>query len=112
MSINDLWLNASDPLMLTFTLFNGLRLFSYAPEIAAVARDTNGATAISFITWSIWIGANGSTSAYAWFKLGDPPLSLISAFQATCCATVLALAVCKRVRAARRDVEEVQPLAG
>ena len=74
-----------DLIALAFGAFNVLRLASYFPQIAAVARDQHGATAISFSCWSLWIGANASTAFYASERLGDPGLALISAFNAACC---------------------------
>jgi len=85
-----------DYVALSFGIFNVLRLISYFPQIVAVARDDNGATAISFSCWSIWIGANGSTALYAWVNVGDLALAGISGFNAACCAAVLLLAVYKR----------------
>ena len=84
-----------DVLGVAFGFFN-IRLASYFPQILAVARDQNGASAISFLCWLIWIGANGSTGLYAWVKLADIPLALISAFNAACCAAVFILAIYKR----------------
>ena len=94
-------LGSVDLIALAFNVFNFLRLASYFPQIVAVARDRQGATAISFSCWTIWIGANASTSVYAWVKLGDANLAFIGAFNAACCLTVLLLAVYKRLVAPR-----------
>ena len=56
---------------LLFTAFSGLRIFSYLPQIRRVARDTNGASAISYSTWALWTGANIATALYALTNLGD-----------------------------------------
>jgi hypothetical protein len=85
-----------DLIALAFGFFNVLRLASYFPQIVAVARDPNGATSISYSCWSIWIGANATTALYAWAKVGDAVLALISGFNALCCAAVLLLAIQRR----------------
>jgi hypothetical protein len=90
-----------DVTTLSFVTFNILRLASYLPQIIAVARDPNGATAISLSCWTIWVGANAATGIYAWLKLGDPSLAAISACNAASCAAVLVLAAYKRVEAVR-----------
>lgn len=92
-------INAADAIGLAFGFFNLLRLASYFPQIVAVVRDRNGATAISFSCWSIWVGANASTGLYAWVNLADASLAIISAFNAACCAAVLSLAMYKRAAA-------------
>jgi hypothetical protein len=84
-----------------FSIFNILRLGSYLPQIVRVAMDEEGAKAISYSTWSLWIGANASTAAYAAVNLGDMTLFLVSAMNAIGCAVVVGLTLLKRHQLAR-----------
>jgi len=79
-----------------FTLFNGLRVVSYLPQIVRVARDENGASVISCTTWLLWTGANATTGLYAGINLDDPMLAAINWLNAFCCLAVIALTAWKR----------------
>src|SRR4051794_20996176 len=61
-----------------FTAFNGVRIVSYLPQILRVARDSNGASAISYATWLLWTAANATTGLYAQVNLDDPTLALLN----------------------------------
>ena len=82
--------------LLAFTGFSLLRVVSYVPQIAKVAADRNGATAISYSTWSLWTGANIATAMYAAVNLQDLYLAVVSGIYAVCCAIVIALTAIKR----------------
>ena len=86
-----------DLITLAFGVFNLLRLASYLPQIAAVARDEHGATAISFSCWSIWIGANVTTALHGWVNPGDIGFTLMGAFNAAGCTAVVLIAYAKRI---------------
>ncbi len=86
-----------DPLTLAYSVFNALRLASYGPQILAVARDQNRASAISISCWLVWVGANGTTALYAWIKLGDIPLAFLNGFNTVCCACIVVLVIFKRM---------------
>jgi hypothetical protein len=81
---------------LLFTAFSGLHVFSYVPQIRKVARDTNGASAISYSTWTMWTGANTATAFYAAINLGDIYLACVSALYAGCCLIVIVVTKLKR----------------
>lgn len=81
-----------------FTGFNGIRIVSYLPQMIAVARDRNGASAISHATWAMWVAANGSTGLYALVNLHDPLMAAINFMNAGCCLVVIALTISKRRR--------------
>ena len=79
-----------------FTIFNGLRVVSYLPQIVRVARDRHGASAISYATWLLWTGANATTGLYAHINLNDSALAAINWLNAACCALVIVLTAYKR----------------
>jgi hypothetical protein len=79
-----------------FTFFNSLRIVSYLPQIYRVARDTQGASCISYMTWMLWTAANASTSLYAFANLGDLMLGLVTLLNTVCCLTVIGLTLFKR----------------
>ncbi|MCA3178486.1 MAG: hypothetical protein O9345_14060 [Burkholderiaceae bacterium] len=91
-----------DATLAAFSFFNLLRLGSYLPQLWRIARDDHGATAISYATWGTWIGANASTTAYAWVNLGDDWLALVNGVNTGCCVGVCALTAWKR-RSWRRE---------
>lgn len=103
MSLPDLTLAA-------FSLFNGLRMVSYLPQIWRIAHDPHGASAVSYLTWGIWIGANTSTAAYAWVNVGDGRLAAFNAVNAACCTAVCGLTAWKR-RQWRRAIAGAPPPA-
>lgn len=81
-----------------FAVFSGLRTVSYVPQIYRVAADNNGATAISYSTWGLWIAANLATALYALVNLKDLYLGFVSVIYATCCIVVVVLTMIKRRR--------------
>jgi hypothetical protein len=87
----------------TFSAFSGLRLVSYLPQIYRVARDPNGATAISYSTWLMWTGSHLSTGCYAAINLGDRLLAACSALYALCCVVVIMITAAKRRRVASAE---------
>jgi hypothetical protein len=81
---------------LLFTAFSGLRVFSYVPQIRKVARDTNGASAISYSTWLCGQGRFTAAALYATINLGDTYLACVSALYAGCCLIVIVVTKLKR----------------
>jgi hypothetical protein len=87
----------SDITILAFTCFSSLRVVSYLPQIARVASDENGASAISYTTWSLWTSANVATALYAAVNLHDLYLAMVSSTYAVCCVVVIFLTIAKRL---------------
>jgi len=103
-----------EPLIVAaFSFFNTVRVVSYVPQMVRIARDTNGATAVSFLTWTLWVCANGSTAAYAGVIIGDRILCLVSSINTLCCAIVICQTAYKRHRwrAARDEARSWQPMS-
>src|SRR5262249_46451557 len=101
----------SEVSLLAFTVFSGLRLVSYVPQICRVARDENGASAISYTTWGLWTGHNIFTGLYAAINLHDLLLAGASTLYALCCLTVIAFTAGKRQRARRNATLKTSAVA-
>ena len=94
-------MNLPDITLAAFSIFNVLRLGSYIPQILRIAKDNDGAKAISCPSWAIWTGANASTAAYAVINISDPTLFFISAVNALCCVIIVGLTAYKRCQIRR-----------
>lgn len=90
---------------ITLALFgacNGVRVVAYLPQILKAAADKNGASSISFMTWSLFLLAHVSTVAYAIINRSDWSLAGCFAINAVCCVAILVIAYWKRRRYAKR----------
>ena len=85
-----------------FAACNSLRIFAYIPLIFKAASDENGASAISYTTWSLFLLAHLSTVAYAIVNQADWWLAVCFALNAVCCLTIVAVAYGKRRRYLKR----------
>jgi PQ loop repeat len=97
---------------ITFALFaacNSIRVVAYVPQILKAATDKNGASSISFMTWSLFLLANISTVAYALVNRSDWGLAACFATNAACCVAILAIAYWKRRRHAKRSCQTDRP---
>ena len=86
-----------------FAVCNSLRMFAYLPQIFKAASDENGASAISYTTWSLFLLAHLSTVAYALVNQADWWLAVCFALNAACCLAIVAIAYGKRRRYLRRS---------
>lgn len=86
----------SDVTLFGFLALGGLRVISYLPQILRISRDTNGASAISYSTWSMWTCANVATGLDAIVNLKDLYLAAVSGVYATSCIVVITLTAIKR----------------
>lgn len=83
---------------------NAVRLLSYVPQIAAVARERSGAHAISLATWWFWTVSNAATAIYCSTVISDILLASTMWGNAVGCMAVASLTVMKRQRYGwRRD---------
>ena len=75
---------------------NSVRAVTYVPQIVAVWHCTDGARAISLVTWSSWVLANLAGVMYGAWVVRDGLFITISAINLVCCATVALIAARRR----------------
>lgn len=79
-----------------FSVANSIRIFAYIPQIYKAATDKNGASAISYTTWSVFFLSHLTTVAYALVQLADLVMALIFLGNALACFVILLVTACKR----------------
>ena len=93
----------ADITLLTFTVCNSLRVLAYVPQIWKAATDKDGAKAISFSTWSLFLVSHLTTALYAIVNRNDLSLAGIFLVNAVGCAAILAAAGFRRRHYNRRQ---------
>lgn len=94
LSANHAWLPGA--VVAAFTLVNSVRVLVYVPQIVAAARDANGASGISYVTWALFLISHLTTIAYAVVYLGDAVVALLFFGNALACLAIIAITVVKR----------------
>ena len=85
-----------------FAGVNSMRILAYVLQFLKAVKDTNGASAISFATWGLFLASNITTILYALICLGDPLMALIFLGNAFACSAILVATYLKR-RSYRRS---------
>jgi len=86
----------ADITLVMFTLCNSLRVLAYLPQIAKAAADRNGAQAISFSTWGLFLLSHTSAVAYALVNRADWTMAAMFLANAVSCAAILLISAWKR----------------
>lgn len=82
--------------LMAFTLFNVVRIAAYAPQIIKIARDENGATAVSSLTWAMFAFSHASTVAYALLTTNDLVLAWVFTGNTFACVMIVGLTALRR----------------
>jgi hypothetical protein len=78
---------------------------AYVPQIVRAVGDRNGAEAISFGTWGLFLVSHASAMAYALVNKQDWTMASVFLTNAAGCAAILLIAGWKRARHRRRRIE-------
>ena len=81
-----------------FTFMNSIRIFAYLPQFLKITSDKNGASAISYSTWTLFFLSHITTVAFAIFYVGDLVMALIFSGNAFACFAILLATFIKRRR--------------
>lgn len=100
-----------DLTMALFACCNFVRVFAYLPQIYRAATDKNGASAISYTTWGLFLIAHLSTVGYALVNRSDWWLAACFACNALCCIAILAVAYRNRLSHTRSPHPAATPVA-
>lgn len=83
---------------------NSARAITYVPQIVAVWRCTDGAQAISLLTWWSWVLSHATGALYGALVIHDGFFVGISILNVVCCSLVALIAARRRGQFALRSV--------
>jgi uncharacterized protein with PQ loop repeat len=86
----------ADVALFLFTACNTARVFAYLPQIVKISQDTQGATAISYMTWGLFGISHLSTVAYAVLVVDDWRMAAVFAANTGCYVIIVGLTAWKR----------------
>ncbi len=86
----------ADITLVAFTACNSLRVLAYLPQIWKASTDKDGAKAISFSTWSLFLVSHLTTATYAMVNRDDFNLAWMFMINAVGCAAILVAAAYRR----------------
>lgn len=89
-------ISSADLAMFAFTAINSVRVIAYVPQIMRVARDTDGAQAISCTTWIMFALSHLSAVAYAMLTVDDRWMAMVFAANFIASTSILTLTLYKR----------------
>jgi hypothetical protein len=79
-----------------FATCNSIRVLAYVPQLLKVATDENGASAVSSMTWLLFLTSHISTVAYALVNRGDWAMASMFLANALACAAILVITAWRR----------------
>ena len=79
-----------------YLVTNSTRVITYIPQIVAVWRCTDGARAISLLTWGSWLCSHLTAIAYGLLVVHDAFFVAISTINLVGCGTVTLIAARRR----------------
>jgi hypothetical protein len=91
-------MTVADIVLAAFAITNSVRVVAYLPQILKIAKDNDGAVAVSNGTWALFGVSHMSTVAYALVVLDDIYMTLLFTANLLCCIAIIALTFWKRRR--------------
>jgi uncharacterized protein with PQ loop repeat len=71
----------------SFAVCNSLRVVAYIPQIVSLARQQDGARAISCLAWTSFTASHVTAVVYAVIVVSDARMAALFAANAACCST-------------------------
>ena len=89
---------------------NATRVVTYVPQIVAAWRCTDGARAISLLTWGSWVVSHLTSLAYGTLVLHDPFFVAITMINLLGCSTITAIVAIHRWRLRQQEASGPPPI--